>query len=240
MDEELPVFVCSECHGRQSVTEYHPAAVTCLSCGRKGTAPPFRLFGRSEWEMTDEPKVMLERASMRGVSISERQLRLVVCATARREFPDCQDVGFRSGLACGEEWADADTEPAEAGRLFVHLNSISGDYPWVNAARSCLEDPIQAVMWWEWCDSHRTVADAVREVLANPFVTRVWQPDWLTSTVRALAGHIYAARDFGAMPILADALQDAGCADEEVLNHCRVGRFHARGCWVLDALLGKS
>ena len=59
-------------------------------------------------------------------------------------------------------------------------------------------------------------------------------------TVRDLAAHIYDARDFSAMPILADALQDAGCGDEQVLTHCRANKPHARGCWVVDAILGKT
>ncbi|MBP3959906.1 hypothetical protein J8F10_32065 [Gemmata sp. G18] len=74
----------------------------------------------------------------------------------------------------------------------------------------------------------------------NPFVPLEWNPNWRTSTVRDLARHIDSTRDFGAMPILADALQDAGCEDEHVLGHCRASTPHARGCWVLDAVLGKS
>jgi hypothetical protein len=43
------------------------------------------------------------------------------------------------------------------------------------------------------------------------------------------------------MPILADALQDAGCDNEEVLDHCRAADgVHVRGCWVVDLVLGKS
>jgi hypothetical protein len=52
---------------------------------------------------------------------------------------------------------------------------------------------------------------------------------------------MYESRDFGPVPILADALQDAGCADEDILNHCRAASgVHVRGCWVIDLLLGKS
>jgi hypothetical protein len=51
---------------------------------------------------------------------------------------------------------------------------------------------------------------------------------------------MYDSRDFGAMPILADALQDAGCEDEQGLNHCRdANQVHVRGCRVCDRVLGR-
>ena len=56
----------------------------------------------------------------------------------------------------------------------------------------------------------------------------------------ALAGQMYESRDFGAMPILAGALQDAGCDSDEVLGHCRGPGPHVRGCWVVDLVLGKE
>jgi hypothetical protein len=65
-------------------------------------------------------------------------------------------------------------------------------------------------------------------------------PSWLTSTVRSLASQMYESRDFGVMPILADALQDAGCDSAEVLDHCRGPGPHVRGCWVVDLVLGKA
>jgi hypothetical protein len=51
---------------------------------------------------------------------------------------------------------------------------------------------------------------------------------------------MYESRDFGAMPILADALQDAGCEDAAILGHCRGAGPHVRGCWVVDLVLGKE
>jgi hypothetical protein len=64
---------------------------------------------------------------------------------------------------------------------------------------------------------------------------------WGTDTVVTLAAQMYESRDFGAMPILADALQDAGCDSEEMLNHCRDEKAtHVRGCWVVDLVLGKG
>jgi hypothetical protein len=65
-------------------------------------------------------------------------------------------------------------------------------------------------------------------------------PEWLTSDVLALARGIYDDKAFDRMPILADALQDAGCANDEILNHCLLENWeHVRGCWVLDLLLGR-
>ena len=51
---------------------------------------------------------------------------------------------------------------------------------------------------------------------------------------------MYDARDFVPMPILADALQDAGCEDAAILTHLRGDAPHVRGCWALDLILGKS
>jgi hypothetical protein len=60
---------------------------------------------------------------------------------------------------------------------------------------------------------------------------------WRTATAMALARQIDESGDFSAMPILADALQDAGCEDEHILKHCRGSGPHVRGCWVVDLVL---
>ncbi len=81
----------------------------------------------------------------------------------------------------------------------------------------------------------------MREVYGNPFRPVAINPAWRTSDVMLLAQRIYDAREFGAMPILADALQDAGCDSDDILNHCRdTTATHVRGCWVVDLVLGKS
>jgi hypothetical protein len=87
----------------------------------------------------------------------------------------------------------------------------------------------------------RHQARLIREIFGNPFRPVPLDPLWLTSDVQALARGIYEERAFDRMPILADALQDAGCTNEDVLNHCRdANAAHVRGCWVLDLLLGKG
>jgi hypothetical protein len=80
----------------------------------------------------------------------------------------------------------------------------------------------------------------VFEELIGPDPLPVFAPEWRTDTALALAKQMYDAREFSAMPILADALQDAGCDNEELLSHCRVGGRHVRGCWVIDLVLGKA
>ena len=81
----------------------------------------------------------------------------------------------------------------------------------------------------------------VRDIFGNPFRPVAFDAAWRTSTATALARQMYESRDFGAMPILADALQDAGCTSDDVLSHCRDPlATHVRGCWVVDLVLGKS
>ena len=80
-----------------------------------------------------------------------------------------------------------------------------------------------------------------RDIFGNPFRPITFSPSWRTDTAVALARQMYDSRDFGAMPILADALQDAGCGSEDVLGHCRDATApHTRGCWVVDLVLGKE
>lgn len=82
-------------------------------------------------------------------------------------------------------------------------------------------------------------ADLFRDIFGNPFYSVEIQLEWLTSTVVALARGIYEERAFDGLPILADALQEAGCDDDDILNHCRDPREHVRGCWLVDLLIGK-
>jgi hypothetical protein len=73
-----------------------------------------------------------------------------------------------------------------------------------------------------------------------PFREMTVDPRWLTADVVTLTNGIYDEKAFDRMPILADALQDAGCDNDEVLNHCRAEMWeHVRGCWVVDLLLGR-
>jgi hypothetical protein len=90
-------------------------------------------------------------------------------------------------------------------------------------------------------DEKRACAALLRDIFGNPFRPVSVDPSWLTSDVVALARSTYDERAFDRMPILADALQDAGCTNNAVLTHCRdANPVHVRGCWVVDLLLGKE
>jgi hypothetical protein len=83
-------------------------------------------------------------------------------------------------------------------------------------------------------------AALVRCLFGNPFRARPECGVWLTSEVKALAESIYAERAFDRMRLLADTLEASGCTNADVIEHCRSDRAHARGCWVVDLLLGQD
>ena len=86
----------------------------------------------------------------------------------------------------------------------------------------------------------RIQANLLRDIFGNPFRPVAVEPSWRTSNVVSLAEAIYTDRAFDGLPVLADALEEVGCYNSEILNHCRQPAKHGRGCWALDLLLGKK
>ncbi len=84
------------------------------------------------------------------------------------------------------------------------------------------------------------LSDVVRDIVGYPFRSIAFSPTWRTATTVAIAAGAYADRAFERLPVLADALEDAGCDSEPLLAHLRGPGPHARGCWALDAVLGKT
>jgi hypothetical protein len=86
-------------------------------------------------------------------------------------------------------------------------------------------------------------ADLIRDIFGNPFRPVMLEPGWLAAhggTTAAMARTIYEERRFDELPVLADALEEAGCPSAETVAHCRGAGPHTRGCWALDGLLGKK
>ena len=86
-------------------------------------------------------------------------------------------------------------------------------------------------------------AALLREGIANPFRPVTIDPTWLSANDAAvvkLAQDIYDGRSFGDLPMLAHALEEAGCTNDDILTHCRTESGHVQGCWVVDLLLAKK
>jgi hypothetical protein len=107
------------------------------------------------------------------------------------------------------------------------------------AAASGNDGPIPS---WKQPDVEeaRKQSDLLRCIFGNPFRPASIDRAWLTQSVVALAQGIYDDRAFKDLPTLADALEEAGCTDADLLAHCRGPGPHVRGCWVVDLVLGKE
>jgi hypothetical protein len=118
-------------------------------------------------------------------------------------------------------------ERAAKGETALALWLVTGWWPGVKTE----------IVWEELPVDWRPLFD---DIFGDAFRTVTFSPDWRTDTALSLARQMYKSRDFSAMPILADALQDAGCDSEPILSHCRGGGPHVRGCWVVDLVLGRA
>jgi hypothetical protein len=99
-----------------------------------------------------------------------------------------------------------------------------------------------------WCLAaveveRKAQASSLRCIFGNPFRPVSLAPgllQWEGATIVKIAQAITEERTFERLPILADALEDAGCSDAAILDHLRGPGPHVRGCWVVDLLLGKN
>jgi hypothetical protein len=119
-----------------------------------------------------------------------------------------------------------------------------GDPPFVSNQRSSSLPPDHSgpipVVGNDYAVARRELADRVRDIFGNPFRPVRVDPSWRTTDAVALARGIYAERAFDRLPILADALEDAGCTNAGMLTHCRAPGPHVGGCWVIDLVLAKG
>jgi hypothetical protein len=136
-------------------------------------------------------------------------------------------------------WAGHDSPQERRQRHaenLAHFRSAAHDAAQARALSAKSPDK-QAVFAEEQCEQ----ADLLRCIAGNPFAPIVIASSWLEwrdGLLFQTAWHIYDKRRFEEMPIFGDALEDAGCTDEDILRHCREPGPHARGCHVLDAILG--
>jgi hypothetical protein len=212
------------------------------------------LMTESDWLTCNDPAPMLD---LLDAEASPRKLRLFGCACCRRIWNLILDEKEREIVEAAERHADG-LITAEEMRALAALHASSRDNPSraasesasqgasssarrarayaVDAVRSTSGPAARAGEWRQQCD-------LMRCIFGNSFATVAINPSWLSwndATVPKIAQSIYDARRFADLPILADALEDAGCDDRPILDHCRSGGEHVRGCWVVDLLLGKK
>jgi hypothetical protein len=169
-------------------------------------------------------------------SAGERKARLLACALARRLRSADEERNVRA-IEVAQSYADRRCPKRTMKAACKH-----SELPWLAEA-----DPTKAVYSAVAALSpgtpSATVCDAVRETFANPFRPVELRREWLRNNGGAagmLAEVIDSEERYAEMPILADALEDAGCRVAAVLDHCRSGVTHRRGCWVMDLLRGRS
>jgi hypothetical protein len=212
-----------------------------------------------KWFSTNSSDSMLDFLQFWG---SGRKLRLFACAAFRSLWPWLQSPQSRRAVEVAESYADGLAaaaelraaeqvafEVAEVGdparrsiplaRVAIAAVCVAGDVDFAAARSAAL-----AVVCFRQSsvedEKQQWLCDLVREVFGNPFRPVTLDPAWLLSNdglAPRLAREIYDTRRFDELPVVADALEDAGCDHRELLDHLRRPGGHVRGCWALDAVL---
>lgn len=146
------------------------------------------------------------------------------------------------------ELADARSTAPRSFRSYLSTCLPYPDELAESAAFLCAAESLdaEAVLWDAFLyedmtpngDGDEVAASIFRDISGNPFRPVSISPNWLVPNVISLARTIYDGRDFTDLPILAAALEAAGCDSADILTHCRSEKPHVRGCWVVDLILG--
>jgi hypothetical protein len=185
-------------------------------------------------------------AFLRGKGHEPKLLRFVAACLRRhprllasrpRRVLDVVERRAEGELVAPAEWTAACQLPFGA----CDAAAAIGDQASTAASRAAQEAGDHAGR--AWAAEQWRQADLLRCLFGNPFRPVAVDPVWLAwreRTVVRLAQAIDADHALDRLPILADALEEAGCTDAHVLGHCRGGGKHAPGCWVLNTLLGRE
>jgi hypothetical protein len=206
----------------------------------------------AEWLACEDPAPMLEW--LRG-KVSDRQLRLLACACCRRLWHLLTDQRSRQAVEVVERYVDKQATAEQLHEAAIGAAHGADDTHGEGADVADTVADLTSRNAWEGARAAATMlpmlypaerplqANIFRDIIGNPFRPATVDPSWLAwngGTVPKLVQAIYDDRAFDRLPILADALEDAGCTDPDILAHCRGPGPHARGCWVVDLLLGKE
>ena len=189
------------------------------------------------WLACVHPGTMLEFLRDKA---SDRKLRLFACACYRPLWDRALSPQHRIAVQARERYADDPTLFDQFCSARYNAEGTGDTGAWRDAVDQLLvvADP-NSNSCGETVDV-RALCRFVRCIFGSPFHHVAVDPAWRTATVTSLAQAIYADRAFDCLPILADALEDAGCTSRDILDHCRQPGEHVRGCWVVDLVLGKE
>jgi len=196
----------------------------------------------AEWMAASNPISMVNFLEGKASGRKSRAFIASACMERRLIFDDYPDDELRRFQNDVAQWIE-DGDYEIGGPMFNEFLSLVstsyryGLFPLWNRAWKQVQEVAPDAPDIE--EKYRTVV-RILCIFGNPFRPVAVDPSWLTSDVLALATGIYADRAFDRMPILADALQDAGCENTEILDHCREPGLHVRGCFVVDLLLRKE
>lgn len=180
-------------------------------------------------------------------------LRKAVCdvrAASLEAVKAIADAARVEGLEV-QDWMEAARQSGKINPLVAALSaSVVYELPlWqrgdasqiTNLTHLALVNSADALFFGELRREGDAVHDqkAILRDIQPPSTVRL-EPAFLAQTVISLAQAIYAEGAFDRLPILADALEDSGCTNQEILAHCRGPGAHLRGCWAVDLLLGKE
>jgi hypothetical protein len=207
-------------------------------------------MNEQEWLECADPLFMLSYLRAGGQA---RKSILLICACLRRIWEILPDEGRKwveLGEATARENVDPDGLPNEDAEYALQVAGESARWDGIVLAviqvfHGFWELPVaeRGEGNPEWKVERGKQAALVRDIFGNPFRPVVIDPAWLTwrdGTIPKIAQAIDDERRFADMPVLADALEEAGCSDPNILSHCRQPGDHVRGCWVVDRLLGKG
>jgi hypothetical protein len=205
----------------------------------------------AQWLACNDPPRMLQ---FLGAKISERKLRLLTCGACRRLWhvlraEACRKVvevaeAHADGLATAVMLAAAGRPAREAATAAEQARSAGWNAALTAAAVA--GPPREAA---ERAVRKAAGEDLLRDLFGNPFRPVAVEPAWLAwngGAVAQLARAAYADRlpsgilDRARLAVLADALEESGCAEQELLAHLRAPGPHVRGCFVIDALTGRE
>jgi hypothetical protein len=197
-----------------------------------------------EWLSSTDPTALLRhlyetrKRSKRGQG-KPRRLAVEFWRWQAGNLKPTESQRLLEAVAVAEIWTDTGVKPKIPARFRSFF--VLGGRAWT-VARETIETAINPGGPLEKPTRQQKLY-LVREMWGNPFRPVEVDPLWLTwndGTISRLARSIDEQRTFDTLPILGDALEEAGCADPAVLEHCRASQAHVRGCWVVDLLLGRT